>query len=211
MISVAEGTRPFCLIETLTVVFALSACRGRQIANGQLQILLHCSEYIHQIVAVDDALVTSSPQSLSAVLATLSSELVSQGSEVSGVLGSECAQMCVGDLSRIVPVVRAALSSREKQLRNVQDKSEERQVRFTPLRLRNPDLCVPPINSTVTHLCDSTQLFACSRSQSVSNPQRNLSQLHAAFASNQSTVHCIIHEVSGARSPDEELQVPEDT
>lgn len=42
----------------------------------------------------------------------------------------------------------------------------------------------------------------------VSNQQRNLRELHAAFTSNQFTVHQIINDFSGTLSPSEQLQVP---
>ncbi|KAK2826776.1 hypothetical protein Q5P01_020990 [Channa striata] len=66
-------------------------------------------------------------QSLSAELSALGSELISQGSKVSSVLGSEWGQRCVEDLSRVVPLVQAALSSRETQLRNVQEETSRQQ------------------------------------------------------------------------------------
>ncbi|KAK9534167.1 hypothetical protein VZT92_009231 [Zoarces viviparus] len=72
-------------------------------------------------------------QTLSAELATLGSELASQGSEVSRVLGSDCAQQCVDDLCRVLPVVRSALSSREKQLTNLQEELTEHQIRLNEL------------------------------------------------------------------------------
>ncbi|XP_031728981.1 nesprin-2-like isoform X3 [Anarrhichthys ocellatus] len=67
-------------------------------------------------------------QTLSAELATLGSELASQGSDVSRVLGSECARQCVDDLCRVLPVVRSALTSREKQLTNLQEELTKHQI-----------------------------------------------------------------------------------
>ncbi|XP_028994248.1 nesprin-2-like isoform X3 [Betta splendens] len=72
-------------------------------------------------------------QSLSAELATFSSELVSQGSKVSLILGSERGQRCVDDLSRILPVVEAALSSRKKQLVNTEQETEKQQGKLRAL------------------------------------------------------------------------------
>ena len=69
-------------------------------------------------------------QSLSAELAMFSSELASQGSKVSSVLGSECSQQCVDDVCRVLPVVQAALSSTEKQLRTLQEENSKQQVRY---------------------------------------------------------------------------------
>nr|XP_012775511.3 nesprin-2 isoform X1 [Maylandia zebra] len=67
-------------------------------------------------------------QSLSAELATLGSELVSQGSKVSNVPGLKCGQQCIDDLCRLLPVVQIALASREKQLRILQEDSAEKQA-----------------------------------------------------------------------------------
>ncbi|KAI3367261.1 hypothetical protein L3Q82_008148 [Scortum barcoo] len=67
-------------------------------------------------------------QSLSAELATLGSELTSQGSKVSRVLGSECVQWCVDGVWRVLPVVQAALTNREKQLRNLQEERAKQQA-----------------------------------------------------------------------------------
>lgn len=69
-------------------------------------------------------------QSLSAELATLRSELASQGSKVSRVLGSACGQQCVDDVCRVLPVVLTALSSTEKQIRNLQEENSKQQVRY---------------------------------------------------------------------------------
>ncbi|XP_032382889.1 nesprin-2 isoform X2 [Etheostoma spectabile] len=60
-------------------------------------------------------------QSVSAELATLGSELTSQGSKVSRIVGSVCGQRCVDDLCRILPVVQAPLTSREEQITILQD------------------------------------------------------------------------------------------
>ncbi|XP_027134505.1 nesprin-2 isoform X2 [Larimichthys crocea] len=102
-------------------------------------------------------------QSLSAELATLGEELASQGSKVSRVLGSQRGQQCVHDVCRVLPVVRAALTSREKQLSDLQDQNAKRQIR--------------------------------------------LNELHAAFTSNQTTVHQTVHEFSGAAN--QQLQAVE--
>ncbi|XP_047197742.1 nesprin-2-like isoform X2 [Hippoglossus stenolepis] len=67
-------------------------------------------------------------QSLSAELATLGGELSSRGSKVTSVPGSECGRRCVDDLSRVLPVVQAALSGREKQLRNLQEETAQQQA-----------------------------------------------------------------------------------
>ncbi|KAG7233816.1 hypothetical protein INR49_006550 [Caranx melampygus] len=101
-------------------------------------------------------------QSLSAELETLHSELASQGSKVSGLLGSQGGRRCLDDLSRVLPVVQAAVRSREKQLKKLQEESAQRQSR--------------------------------------------LNQLHAAFTSNQPTVHQIINQFNGTLGLDEQLQ-----
>ncbi|XP_042356665.1 nesprin-2-like [Plectropomus leopardus] len=67
-------------------------------------------------------------QSLSAELTTLGSELSSQGSKVSSALGSQRGQQCVDDVCRALPVVHAALSSREKQLTNLQEEAAKQQA-----------------------------------------------------------------------------------
>ncbi|XP_075304834.1 nesprin-2-like isoform X3 [Odontesthes bonariensis] len=67
-------------------------------------------------------------QSLSAELVTLGSELVSQGAKISHLLGSECVRQCVEDLSRVLPVVQAALSSRETELQNLHEATAEKQA-----------------------------------------------------------------------------------
>eukprot|EP00064_Thunnus_orientalis_P020647 superscaffoldBa00005798_g20789 len=67
-------------------------------------------------------------QSLSAELSTLGSELASQGSKVSGVLGSGSGQRCADDLCRFLPVVQAALTSREKQLRDLLEETAKQQA-----------------------------------------------------------------------------------
>lgn len=72
-------------------------------------------------------------QSLSAELATLSSELASQGSKVSRVLGSACGQQCVDDVCRVLPVVLTALSSTEKQIRNQQEENSKQQIQLNEL------------------------------------------------------------------------------
>lgn len=101
-------------------------------------------------------------QSLSAELTTLGSELSSQGSKVSRVLGSQCGQQCVDDLCRVLPVVQAALSSREKQLTHLQEETAKQQIQ--------------------------------------------LNELHAAFTSNQATVHQITHEFNGSLGLNKQLQ-----
>ncbi|TNN39882.1 Nesprin-2 [Liparis tanakae] len=58
-------------------------------------------------------------ESVSAELVALGSDLASQGSKVSGLLGSE-ARRCVDALGRVLPAVRSSLSSREKQLSDQQ-------------------------------------------------------------------------------------------
>ena len=68
-------------------------------------------------------------QSLAAELDTLASELGSQGSEVTGVLGS--GQLCVGQLGRLLPVVQTGLASREKQLQTQLEQTHQHQVRST--------------------------------------------------------------------------------
>ncbi|XP_034530155.1 nesprin-2-like [Notolabrus celidotus] len=72
-------------------------------------------------------------QSLSAELDTLGSELASQGPKVTHVLGSERGQQCVDDVCRVLPVVQAALSSREKQLRNLQEETAKHQIHLNEL------------------------------------------------------------------------------
>ncbi|CAG5866901.1 unnamed protein product [Menidia menidia] len=67
-------------------------------------------------------------ESLSAELVTLGSELVSQGSKVSRLLGSDVVQQCVDDLSRVLSVVRATLSKSEKQLRELQEDTAEKRA-----------------------------------------------------------------------------------
>lgn len=75
------------------------------------------------------ALLRFPSQSLSAELSALDSELACQGPKVSRVLGSECAQWCVDGVCRVLPVVRAALGGREKQLGRLQEESVRQQVR----------------------------------------------------------------------------------
>ncbi|XP_029982223.1 LOW QUALITY PROTEIN: nesprin-2-like [Sphaeramia orbicularis] len=101
-------------------------------------------------------------QSLSAELDALSTELCCQGSKVSSFLGSDRSLQCVDALVRAVAVVQTALSSKKKQLINLQEE-------------------------TVKH-------------------QRRIKELHAAFTSNQSTVHQIINDFSGSLGPNEQLQ-----
>ncbi|XP_063764618.1 nesprin-2-like isoform X1 [Eleginops maclovinus] len=101
-------------------------------------------------------------QSLSAALASLGSDLSSQGSEVSRVLGSERGQQCVGDVCRVLSVVQTALSSREEQLTHLQEEAAQQQI--------------------------------------------HLNELHAAFTSNQATVHQIMNEFDGSLGLNEHLQ-----
>ncbi|XP_078133881.1 nesprin-2-like isoform X3 [Sander vitreus] len=72
-------------------------------------------------------------QSVSAELATLGSELASQGSKVNRILGSACGQRCVDDLCRILPVVQAALTSREEQITILQDDIVKKQIQLNEL------------------------------------------------------------------------------
>ncbi|KAM4723418.1 nesprin-2 [Anableps anableps] len=72
-------------------------------------------------------------QSLSADLATLGSELVTQGSKFSHVLGSECSQQCVDDLCRLLPVVQASLTQRQKQVVSLQQDTADKQKHLKEL------------------------------------------------------------------------------
>ncbi|XP_028420864.1 nesprin-2 isoform X2 [Perca flavescens] len=72
-------------------------------------------------------------QSVSAELATLGSELASQGAKVSRILGSACCQQCVDDLCRILPVVQAALTSRAEQITILQDDIVKQQLQLNEL------------------------------------------------------------------------------
>ncbi|KAM6917369.1 nesprin-2-like [Lycodopsis pacificus] len=86
-----------------------------------------------RLLALEESRLLPPSESLSAELATLGSELASQGSEVGRVLGSECARQCVDDLCRVLPVVRSALTSREKQLTNLQEELTEHQMLLNEL------------------------------------------------------------------------------
>ncbi|KAM4541190.1 nesprin-2-like isoform 1-T1 [Fundulus diaphanus] len=66
-------------------------------------------------------------QSLSTDLATLHSELVTQGTKLSRTLGSECGQQCVDDMCRVLPVVQSSLTQRQKQLVGLQQDTAEKQ------------------------------------------------------------------------------------
>lgn len=91
---------------------------------------------------------------MSAELHVLSSELASQGPKVSRVLGSEFTQQCVDHVCRVLPVIQAALTSRERQLRDEQQQSAERQVRAPPSRT-GPVPCSPSVrifSDATTHI-----------------------------------------------------------
>lgn len=68
-------------------------------------------------------------QTLATELSAFSSELASQGPKVISVLGSESVEQCVDGMTRVLAVVQAALTGRERQLRSLQQESEEKQVR----------------------------------------------------------------------------------
>nr|XP_020483317.1 nesprin-2-like [Labrus bergylta] len=101
-------------------------------------------------------------QSLSTEMETLGNELASQGPKVARALGSECVQQCVDDVCRVLPVVQAALSCSEKQLRKLQEETAKQQIQ--------------------------------------------LNELHAAFTSNQTTVHQNINAFNGTLDPNNQLQ-----
>nr|XP_043903675.1 nesprin-1-like [Solea senegalensis] len=96
-------------------------------------------------------------QSLSAELLTLGDELSSQGSKVTAVLGSECVQRCVDDLSRVLPVVQAALTSREKQLKNLQEETVKQKRRLSELHAAfTSNKTTPPPPPQITNKLSET-------------------------------------------------------
>ncbi|MEQ2312609.1 hypothetical protein AMECASPLE_032872, partial [Ameca splendens] len=72
-------------------------------------------------------------QNLSKDLATLGSELLTQGSKLSCILGSESGQQCVDDLCRVLPVVQASLTRRQKQLVSLKQDTAEKQKHLKEL------------------------------------------------------------------------------
>ncbi|MED6237461.1 hypothetical protein ATANTOWER_025492, partial [Ataeniobius toweri] len=88
----------------------------------------HDSTFTINIMFTDLHLEASiSFQNLSKDLATLGNELVTQGSKLSCILGSESGQQCVDDLCRVLPVVQASLTRRQKQLVSLQQDTAEKQ------------------------------------------------------------------------------------
>ncbi|XP_037652752.1 nesprin-2-like isoform X2 [Sebastes umbrosus] len=107
--------------------------RGASLSLSSINHLLHSPGRTTHEEEGDTQRTLLQLQSLSAELASLGSELASQGSKVSRVLGSERSQQCVDDLYRLLPVVQAALTSREKQIINLQEETAKQQKRLNEL------------------------------------------------------------------------------
>nr|XP_029131758.1 nesprin-2 [Labrus bergylta] len=81
-----------------------------------------------RLLAVEESFLLPPSESLSTEMETLGNELASQGPKVARALGSECVQQCVDDVCRVLPVVQAALSCSEKQLRKLQEETAKQQT-----------------------------------------------------------------------------------